>query len=55
MSDAAEEKVDDTSGAWEEQDLDHKGKDMDEVGSTKFISIHCSTSAKCRLRPRPNT
>jgi hypothetical protein len=40
MSDAAEDEVDDASGAWEEQDLDE-----DEA--------HHSTSAK--HRPRPNT
>jgi hypothetical protein len=40
MSDAAEDEVDDASGAWEEQDLDE-----DEA--------HHSTSAK--RRPRPDT
>jgi hypothetical protein len=55
MSDAAEDKVNDASGAWEEQDLDHDGEDADETGSTKFIPIHRSTSAKHRLGPRPNT
>jgi hypothetical protein len=55
MSNAAKDEVNDASEAWEKQDLDHKGENADEVGSTKFIPIHRSTSAKHRLGPRPDT